>query len=246
MAPNLKVDRSPPVTAQTALIQRERRLCNGVNPWLAPIAVLLAQDGPLASFFSALTVLGPEHLPHNGPVLLAPTHRARWDALLLSSFAGQRVSGRHCRFMVTLTEMQGLQGWFLTRLGCFPVDQGRPGTAPLRYAVDLLAQGQQVVMFPEGHIRRTDEPIRLHQGLARLAVLARSQGLDVPVVPVGLGYSTSPPCWRGQGAICFGTALRVRGEGRTAVRDLNERLSLAMQSAEEAARAAVGRPIGTI
>lgn len=233
------------MTAQTALIQRERRLCNGVNPVLAPVAVLLAQDGPLSFFFSSLTVLGQEHLPQGGPVLLAPTHRARWDALLLSTFAGRRACGRDCRFMVTLTEMQGIQGWFLARLGCFPVDQSRPGTAPLRYAVDLLAQGQQVVMFPEGHIRRTDEPIRLHQGLARVAVLAQSQGVDVPVVPVGLGYSSSPPRWRGQGALCFGPALRVQGEGRTAVRDLNERLALGMQSAEEAARTAVGRPIGT-
>jgi hypothetical protein len=37
-------------------------------------------------------------------VLLAPTHRARWDALLLPLAAGVRVTGRHCRFMVTLDE----------------------------------------------------------------------------------------------------------------------------------------------
>ena len=50
--------------------------------------------------------------------------------------------------------MRGLQGWFLQRLGCFPVDQGRPSMTTLRLAIDLLADGQQVVMFPEGRIQR--------------------------------------------------------------------------------------------
>ena len=56
----------------------------------------------------------------------------------------------------------------LYRLGCFPVDQGRPTLTSLRYAIDLLAAGQQVVVFPEGRINRTDEPIRLRQGLAEI------------------------------------------------------------------------------
>lgn len=243
--PSLTVDRSPPVAAQTALIQRERRLCSGIDPVLAPVAMALTQDIALTGFFSGLTVLQPELLPQEGAVLLAPTHRARWDALLLPYAAGRRVTGRDCRFMVTLTEMQGLQGWFLERLGCFPVDQTRPGTSTLRYAVDLLAEGHQLVVFPEGHIRRSDAPIRLHQGLARLAVLAQSQGVDVQVVPVGLGYGHSPPRCRDKAALCFAPALRVQGEGREAVRQLNERLAQAMQSAEEAARNAVGRPYGT-
>lgn len=243
--PSLTIDRSPPVATQTALIQRERRLCNGIDPLLAPVAMALTQDIALTGYFSAVTVLQPEFLPHQGAVLLAPTHRARWDALLLPYAAGRRVTGRDCRFMVTLTEMQGLQGWFLERLGCFPVDQTRPGTSSLRYAVDLLAEGHQLVVFPEGHIRRSDGPMRLHQGLARLAVLAQSQGVDVRVVPVGLGYGHSPPGWRDRAAVCFAPALRVQGEGREAVHQLNLRLAEAMQSAEEAARNAVGRPYGT-
>jgi 1-acyl-sn-glycerol-3-phosphate acyltransferase len=243
--PSLTVDRSPPVAAQTALIQRERRLCNGIHPLLAPVAMTLTQDLALRAHFRQITVLRPEQLPRRGAVLLAPTHRARWDALLLPFAAGRRVTGRDCRFMVTVTEMQCLQGWFLQRLGCFPVDQSRPGTSSLRYAVDLLAEGHQLVVFPEGRIRRRDEPIRLHQGLARLAVLARSQGVDVQVVPVGLGYGHCPPRCRDRAAVCFAPALRVQGEGREAVKQLNERLAEAMQSAEEAARTAVGRPFGT-
>ncbi len=222
---------------------RERGLCNGINPWLAPLAMVLTQDVALKGFFSRLHVAGIEHLPQEGPVLLAPTHRARWDALMLPHAAGRRVTGRDCRFMVTIDEMKGLQGWFLQRLGCFPVNQTRPTLASLRYPLDLLAQGEQLVVFPEGRIRREDGPIRLHQGLARLALMAVGQGLDLPVVPVGLAYGHAVPRPCDAAALCFGPALRVEGHGRAAALSLTDRLAAAMRTAEEAARLAVGRPL---
>ena len=70
------------------------------------------QDLALRFQFRERLVLNPEHLPHQGPVLLAPTHRARWDALMLPMAAGRRVSGRDCRFMVTTTEMRGYRAGF--------------------------------------------------------------------------------------------------------------------------------------
>lgn len=229
----------PPVAAE-----RERGLCNGVSPWLSPMAMVLTQDVALPAFFAGIHVLDRHNLPLQGAVLIAPTHRARWDALLLPHAAGRRITGRDCRFMVTKDEMQGLQGWFLHRLGCFPVDQGRPTLASLRYAIDLLAAGQQLVVFPEGCIRRDDSPIRLHQGLARLAQLAVSQGVSVPVVPVGIAYASMPPR-PGQGAaLCFGEPLWPAGQGREAALAFNRQLEEAMRSAEQAARAAVGRPLG--
>jgi len=224
------------------LLVRENGLCNGVSPWLSPLAMLVTQDLTLPAFFAQVRVLGREHLPRTGPVLLAPTHRSRWDALLLPHAAGRRVTGRDCRFMVTVDEMKGLQGWFLHRLGCFPVDQGRPTLASLRYAVDLLASGQQLVVFPEGRIRRDDGPIRLHQGLARLALLTAGQGVELPVLPVGIAYSRALPRPGEAAAVCFGEPLRPEGQGRDAARAFTERLTAAMQSTEQAARLAIGRP----
>jgi len=223
--------------------QREGRLCNGISPWLSPLAMLITQDIALAGYFGPILVSGGEHLPDSGPVLLAPTHRARWDALMLPHAAGRRVSGRDCRFMVTVDEMKGLQGWFLHRLGCFPVDQGRPGMASLRYALDLLAAGQQLVVFPEGRIRREDAPIRLQQGLARLALLAAGQGVEVPVLPVGIAYGHASPRPGDAAALRFGPPLRASGQGREAARAFTLALAEAMRSAEQAARELVGRPI---
>ncbi|MEI7951947.1 MAG: lysophospholipid acyltransferase family protein, partial [Synechococcaceae cyanobacterium ELA182] len=142
-------------------LERERCLGTGISPWLAPLAILLTDDLALPGYFDRVRVLDRQHLPREGAVLLAPTHRARWDALLLPHAAGRRVTGRDCRFMVTIDEMKGLQGWFLHRLGCFAVDQGRPTLASLRYAIDLLGMGQQLVVFPEGRIQRDGGTIRL-------------------------------------------------------------------------------------
>jgi 1-acyl-sn-glycerol-3-phosphate acyltransferase len=223
---------------------RERSVCNGVSPWLAPLAMVLTQDVALPGFFSQVMVRGREHLPRSGAVLLAPTHRARWDALLLPYAAGRRVTGRDIRFMVTRDEMAGPQGWLLQRLGCFPVDQGRPTLASLRLSVNLLERGEQLVMFPEGRIHRHDEPLRLHQGLARLAQLAAGQGVDVRVVPVGIAYGQPVPRPGQTAAVRIGSALGVSEGGRAAAASFTAELAASMVRAEREARELVGRPLG--
>lgn len=236
------------ITAQSAqslaLSTRERSLCNGINPLLAPVAMVLTQDVALRSYFCrGVEVMGAQHLPRTGPVLLAPTHRSRWDALMLPHAAGRRVTGRDCRFMVSSDEMAGLQGWFLHRLGCFPVNPRKPAAASLRFAVQLLQAGEQLVVFPEGRIQQDDTPLRLMPGLGRLAALAEGQGVAVPVVPVGIGYGRARPRLGGRAALCFGEPLRLQGQGREAAKVLNAALMASLQSAEEAARRAVGRPL---
>ena len=203
--------------------------------------MVTTQDIVLRHYFRERIVLGQDNLPKQGPVLLAPTHRSRWDALMLPMAAGRRVTGRDCRFMVTLDEMKGLQGWFLHRLGCFPVDQVKPSLTSLRYAIDLMADGQQVVVFPEGKINRSEEPIELYQGLARLAQLAQNQNIDVQIVPVGLGYSEVIPKACGRASICFAEPMKILGTGREAVKSFNAEVSKQMHAAEQDALHAVGR-----
>ena len=223
---------------------REALVCRGISPWLAPVAMVTTQDVVLPLWFRSIALEGQEFLPGGGPVLLAPTHKARWDALLLPHAAGRRVTGRDCRFMVTIDEMGGLQGWFLQRLGCFPVNQARPSLASLRYAVDLLAAGEQLVVFPEGRIRRGPGPVRLHQGLARLALLAAGRGVPVPVVPVGLAYSHPAPRLRDRAAVVFGPPMRIQGEGREAALLFTEQLAGALTALEARAAAAIGATAG--
>ena len=212
-----------------------------MDPFWSPLAMITTQDMVLRNYFRERIVLGIENLPKSGPVLLAPTHRSRWDGLLLTMAAGRRVTGRDCRFMVTLTEMIGLQGWFLERLGCFPIDQLKPSLVSLRFSIDLMVDGQQLVVFPEGRINRTEKPRKLMQGLSRLAQLASRKGVNVQVVPVGLGYSQVKPKLFSKAAICFSKPMYVEEIGRDSAKKFNIELSDRMHSAEQAALQAVGR-----
>lgn len=222
-------------------VNREKKICLGVDPLLSRLAMIVTQDLVMNTFFKKRIVLGRENLPLNGPVLLAPTHRSRWDALMLTMAAGRRVTNRDCRFMVTRSEMKGLQGWFLNRLGCFPVDQGRPSLTSLRYAIDLLLEGQQLVVFPEGQINRDGESIKLHQGLVRLAQLAYQKGAEIKVVPVGLSYSNLIPKPFGKGAICFSEPITIRKMDKESSVLFNLELAKQMHLAEKSTLEAVGR-----
>ena len=45
---------------------------------------------------------------------------------------GRRVTKKDCRFMVTKSEMRGIQGWFLKRLGCFSINQLSPSLLSIK------------------------------------------------------------------------------------------------------------------
>ncbi len=238
----IKLNTVNSLTPQTlVLVQRETNLCMGINPLWGKLAMIATQDIALKNYFKKRIVLGKENLPLSGAVVLAPTHRSRWDALMLTKAAGRRVTKRDCRFMVTESEMKGLQGWFLNRLGCFPVDKKKPSLQALRYSIDLLVAEQQLVVFPEGRINRKRKPIKIEKGLVRLSQLAFGYGVDVKVVPIGLGYSESVPKLFGSAAICIGEPIRICKIGRSAAADFDEQLALSMYAAEKSALKAVGR-----
>jgi 1-acyl-sn-glycerol-3-phosphate acyltransferase len=181
------------------------------SPVLTPLAYFLGRRIVVPAYFGPVTITGQDHLPPTGPVILAPTHRARWDSILLPYATGRSVTGRDLRFMVTADEVKGLQGWFIRRLGGFAVNVQRPTVASLRHGIDLLLAGEMLVIYPEGGIRRADRVHGLKPGLARLAVQAEAvqPGLGVQVLPVDIYYGQPYPGWRCPAQIRIGEPLAV-------------------------------------
>lgn len=125
-------------------------------------------------------VLGREHLPPGGAYVLAPSHRSLLDTPFMAC-----VTRRRIRFMGKAELWK--HGWsarLLSALGGFPVDRGVPDRSALHAALDALAGGEPVVVFPEGTRRQGPRLEDLHDGAAYLAARA-----GVPVVPVGIGGS---------------------------------------------------------
>lgn len=182
-----------------------------VSPWLPLILYPLARHVVMPSYFDNIEVTGQEHIPKTGPVILAPTHRARWDAIIVPYTTGRPVTGRNPRFMVSANEMKGLQGWFIRRMGGFPVDTNQPGIGSFRHGVELLERGEMMVIFPEGGIFQDGCVHPLKRGLARIALQVESShpGLGVKIVPISLRYSQLVPHWRCDVEVRIGTPLNV-------------------------------------
>lgn len=142
-------------------------------------------------------VEGVEHIPGDGPMILASNHISYLDPLCLAYVAD--LAGRRVRFLAKaeLFRSRGL-GPLLRKLRQIPVERG---TADASGALDAgaaaLADGECVVVFPEGTISRDFEPMAGKTGVTRLA---RAAG--APVVPVGLWgthrviTSGRRPAWR--------------------------------------------------
>lgn len=211
-----------------------------VSPWLMALCYPLGRWGLLPAYFRQITVVGQEHLPRTGPVILAPTHRSRWDALVLALVTGRGVTGRDLRFMVTATEVQGIQGWWIRRLGGFPVDLKRPESASLRYSVALLQAGEMLVIFPEGGIYHDDQVHTLKRGVGRIAleVQAHQPHSGMKVVPVALQYSDPYPRWRSAVTVTIGEPIAAqnydpnhpKSSSEALTRDLQHRLQALLKA----------------
>ncbi|MEO0490055.1 MAG: lysophospholipid acyltransferase family protein [Cyanobacteria bacterium J06639_16] len=220
---------------QEKSIYRFQPVESRLSPWLTPLAYFLGRRMVVPNFFGKITITGQGYIPTEGPVILAPTHRSRWDALLLPYATGRHVSGRDLRFMVTADEVKGVQGWFIRRLGGFAVNVHRPSIATLRHGVDLLRQGEMIVIFPEGGIFRGEEVRSLKPGLARMALQAEASSLDlgVSIIPVSLHYNQSCPAWGTDVEIVIGKPLKVarykagctKDNARQLTQDLHQALS---------------------
>ena len=204
--------------------------------------MFVTQDIVMKFFFSEKKIIkNPYLVPNNSSIILAPTHRSRWDGLVLTMAMGRRVTKKDCRFMVTKSEMRGIQGWFLKRLGCFSINQLSPSLSALRYAVNLIAKRKQLVVFPEGKINKHGKRLALKEGLYRLARLATKKTNSITIIPIGIAYSNVSPRFRGKFCLCFGEPLFMNDNLNLSIKEFNEILHKRMMKAEKIALDNLGR-----
>ena len=204
--------------------------------------MFISQDIVLRFFFSKKKILNNGlSIPINSSIILAPTHRSRWDGLVLTMAMGRRVTKKDCKFMVTKTEMRGIQGWFLRRLGCFSINQSSPSLSALRYAVDLIKKGEQLVVFPEGKINKYGKKLVLKEGLYRLARLATKKTGSIIIIPIGIAYSNVSPKIRSEFCLSFGNPIAMNDYLNVSIKEFNQLLSEKMIKEECKALNNVGR-----
>ncbi len=128
-----------------------------------------------------VSVTGREHVPAEGPYILAPVHRSNLDfALVLVC------SKRRLRYLAKDSLWKGGGFWakVFTALGGIPVARGTADREALRTCVEVIEAGEPLVIFPEGTRQSGPEVHELFDGPA--FVQSRT---GVPIVPVGIGGS---------------------------------------------------------
>src|SRR4051812_8822008 len=149
---------------------------------VSPVYLLAAAiSWPFVKLGFRLRARGLEHLPESGFVLAA-NHTSNFDPWPLALPLFPR---RQLRFMAKSELFNPILKPILAGGGAFPVRRGEADLEAIRRAVELVRDGEIVVMFPEGTRRRKGlrkkHEARAHSGAARIA---REAG--VPLVPAAI------------------------------------------------------------
>ena len=132
---------------------------------------------------------GREHVPAEGGVILAANHKSFLDPFVIA------VCVRRPVYFVAKRELfdRRWQGWLLNALGAFPIRRGESDGESMETALEILARGDVVVIFPEGtRIRNPYELGRAKRGVGRMVLET-----GAPVVPVAVtGTERARRGWR--------------------------------------------------
>jgi 1-acyl-sn-glycerol-3-phosphate acyltransferase len=126
-----------------------------------------------------VVVKGRENLPSEGAVVYMPNHQSNFDILaLFVSLPG------HFRWLAKEELFHiPLFGFTMRRSGYIPVDRSnrKKSVESMRYAIERIAQGNSVVIFPEG-TRSPDGHLKeFKAGSFTLAIQAQ-----VPIIPIAV------------------------------------------------------------
>lgn len=177
-----------------------------------------------------------ERLPRSGPAIIVANHNSHLDTMVLMSLFPLRLLPKlHPVAAMDYFLTSGLFSWFnLNVVGILPIKRtvARGDDNPLAPCNKALAEGQMLIVFPEGSRGEPEQLQSFKGGIARLA----ESNPAVPVIPVFLhGLGKALP--KGEALlvpffcdIFVGERLLWTGERRAYMRQLDERMK---QLAEE-------------
>lgn len=121
-------------------------------------------------------VEGLENLPQ-GAYIIAAKHQSAWETFGILPYMDDPT-------LVLKRELMWIPGfgWYMAKIGMIPIDRGAPIKAlkkVIQEAKKKVAQGRQILIFPEGTRREVGAPPEYKAGIVTLY-----QELKLPVVPI--------------------------------------------------------------
>src|SRR5919198_918241 len=189
---------------RSALLERARG--RGVNPiayWL--VRAILP---PFFHVYFRLSRIGREHIPAEGPVILASNHRSFLEPFVIAGMARRPI------YFVAKKELfiNRPIAWLLGALGAFPIDRHGGDQAAMATARAILERGDGVLIFPEGTRIRPGALGRAKRGVGRLALESAAPRSSA----TALRRAASPARWRRRASRSSGSAERRTSAARAA------------------------------
>ncbi len=130
----------------------------------------------MAKVYHRVRIRNGHRIPHEGPLVVICNHASHLDPPL----AGLATT-RRLRYMAKaeLFEVPVL-GRLLRAVGAFPVRRGQADRHTIRLAIQLVRNGEALIMFPEGTRSRTGELKEAQPGVA----MVLNQVPEATIVPI--------------------------------------------------------------
>lgn len=122
-------------------------------------------------------VVGREHVPLDGPLILASNHLNNADPPAIALGVPRLPTYMAKREMISWPILGPAFKWF----GAFPVRRGEADLSALRAATEVVKSGKMLVMFPEGTRSRTGGLTEGHSGTGLIALRT-----GAPILPVAV------------------------------------------------------------
>lgn len=194
----------------------------------------------LYKIFYDFHIEGIENIPQDRPVVLASNHRSYADPVILTMPMRLPVS-----YMAKEELFRNkLFGWFIRKLGAFPVTRGAGDMSVIDDSINILRSGRNLVIFPEG-TRSKDG--KVGKGKTGVAMIAAKSGADV--VPCGIVFEGEKLHFRSKLTLKFGKPIKaeelaVEGSSPRELKEVKKRIMGAItELVEDPALTAADAPL---
>ena len=141
---------------------------------------------------------GIENIPQDRPLVMASNHRSYADPVILTMPMKRPVT-----YMAKEELFKNkLFGWFIKKLGAFPVKRGAGDMQVIDDSIAILNSGRNLVIFPEG-TRSKDG--KVGKGKTGVALIAAKSGADV--LPCGIIFEGEKLKFRSKLTLRFGKVI---------------------------------------
>ena len=100
------------------------------------------------------TIIGKEHIPKSGRIVIAGNHTNNFDCVLLIA------STKRCVHFLAKDELyKGFKKYIFKYMGIIPVNRRQKDGKSLKKAIDFLNKDMAIGIFPEGTFNRSENTI---------------------------------------------------------------------------------------